>query len=66
MLKQIFKKRINDIHEKFKKEKVLISDDMANFFGLESLGVWRIRENGDLILTEEHLIFGMCKHQRKN
>lgn len=32
MLKQIFKKKINDIYEKFKKEKVLISDDMANFF----------------------------------
>ena len=41
------------------KEKILIFDDMANFFGLESLGIWKTRGNGVLILTEEELLFGM-------
>ncbi len=45
MLKRIFKGRINEIHEKFKNEKVLIFDDMANFFGLESKGIWKVRGN---------------------
>jgi len=37
---------------------------MANFFGLESLGVWKIRGNGVLLLTKEELIFGMWKPKR--
>ena len=59
MLKRLFKKRINEIHEKLEKENILIFDDMANFFGLESLGIWKARGNGVLILTEEKLLFGM-------
>ncbi len=37
---------------------------MTNFFGLESLGVWKIRGNGVLILTKEKLLFGMWKPKR--
>lgn len=64
MLKKIFKKRINEIHEKFKDKKVLIFDDISNFFGQESLGAWKIRGNGVLILTEEELFFGMWKPKK--
>ncbi len=64
MLKKIFKKRIIEIYEKFNDKKILIADDMANFFGLESLGVWKIRGNGVLLLTKEELIFGIWKPKR--
>ena len=65
MLKKIFKKRINEIFEKFKETNILISDEMANFFGLESKGVWKVRGNGVLILTKEELFFGMWKPKKE-
>jgi len=65
MLKRIFKKRIKEIHEKLEEDKIIIYDDMANFFGLESLGTWKVRGNGVLILTEEELLFGMWKPKKE-
>jgi len=64
MLQKIFKKRIIEIYEKFKDKEILISDDKANFFGLESLGVWKVRGNGVLLLAKEELFFGMWKPKR--
>ncbi len=64
MLQKLFRKRINEIHEKYKNQKLLLVDDISNFFGLESLGVWKIRGNGVLLLTEEDLFFGMWKPKR--
>ncbi len=65
MLKKIFKKRINEIHEKYNDQNVLLIDDISNFFGLESLGVWKVRGNGVLSLTEEDLFFGMWKPKKQ-
>ncbi len=65
MLKKIFKKRITELFEKFDKVNILISDKMANFFGLESLGVWKVRGNGVLILTKDDLFFGMWKPKKE-
>ena len=65
MLKKIFKKRINEILEKFSDKTILISNNMANFFGQESLGVWKVRGNGVLLLTEEELFFGMWKPKKE-
>ncbi|MHA1912885.1 MAG: hypothetical protein ACW986_06675 [Promethearchaeota archaeon] len=65
MLKKIFKKRIRELHEKFPEGTILLADDMANFFGQESLGVWKLRGNGVLLLTEEELFFGMWKPQKE-
>ena len=64
MLEKIFKKRINEVHEKYNDKHVLIVDDISNFFGLESSGVWKIRGNGILLLTEEDLFFGMWKPKK--
>jgi len=64
MLKKIFKKRINEIHEKYKDKVILLADDIANFFGLESSGVWKVRGNGVLLLTQEDLFFGMWKPKK--
>ena len=64
-MKRIFKKRINEIHEKFRDKTILLADNMANFLGQESLGVWKIRGNGVLLLTEEELYFGMWKPQKE-
>ena len=65
MLKRIFKKRIKEIHEKLEEKNILIFDDMVNFFGLESLGIWKTRGNGVLMLTEEELLFGMWKPKKE-
>ena len=65
MLKRLFKKRIMEIHDKLEEEKILIFDDMANFFGLESRGIWKTRGNGVLMLTEEELLFGMWKPKKE-
>ncbi|MFW9952864.1 MAG: hypothetical protein ACFFKA_22310, partial [Candidatus Thorarchaeota archaeon] len=65
MLKKFFRKRINEIHQKFNDKKILLVDDISNFFGLESSGVWKIRGNGVLILTEKELFFGMWKPKRE-
>jgi len=64
MLKKIFKKRINEVYENYKEKDIKIADDMSNFFGLESLGVWKVRGNGVLLLTEEELFFGMWKPKK--
>jgi hypothetical protein len=61
MLKKFFKRRINEIHQKYKDKKLLLVDDISNFFGLESSGVWKVRGNGVLLLTEEELFFEMWK-----
>ena len=65
MLKKIFRNRIKEIHEKFKSKNVLLIDDTSNFFGLESLGVWKARGNGVLLLTEKELFFGMWKPKKE-
>ncbi|MHA2180581.1 MAG: hypothetical protein ACXAAH_04065 [Promethearchaeota archaeon] len=65
MLKRLFSKRIKELHEKYVEEKVLIFDDMVNFFGLESLGTWKVRGNGVLILTKQELFFGMWKPKKE-
>lgn len=65
MLKKIFKKRISEIRENYKEKNVLIIDETSNFFGLESLGVWKVRGNGVLLLTEEELFFGMWKPKKE-
>jgi len=65
MLEKLFKKRINEIHEKYRDKILLIFDDMANFFGQGSLGAMTVRGNGVLILTEEELFFGMWKPKKE-
>ncbi|MFX0104919.1 MAG: hypothetical protein ACFE75_05470 [Candidatus Hodarchaeota archaeon] len=65
MLKKIFKKRISEIREKYKNKNVLIIDETSNFFGLESQGIWKVRGNGVLLLTEEELFFGMWKPKKE-
>ncbi|MFX1389489.1 MAG: hypothetical protein ACFE9Z_05430 [Promethearchaeota archaeon] len=65
MLTKLFKKRINEIHQKFSYKNIILNDDYTNFFGLESLGVWKVRGNGVLLLTEEELFFGMWKPKKE-
>jgi len=65
MLKKLFRKRINEIHEKYKDKTVLLVDDISNFFGLKSSGVGKVRGNGVLLLTEQELFFGMWKPKKE-
>ncbi len=64
-MKKFFRNRINEITEKFKDKKVLISSSSANFFGQESLRKNQIGGNGVLILTEKDLIFEMWIPKKK-
>ena len=64
MLKRMFKKRIKEILDKYKDNKIIIYDEMANFFGQESLGVWKIRGNGVLLLTDAALFYEMWKPKK--
>lgn len=65
MIEKMFKKRIKEIHDKYKDKNVLIFDNRSNFFGQESLGLGKIRGNGVLLLTNEDLYFGMWKPKRE-
>jgi hypothetical protein len=65
MLKKFFRKRINEIHQKYNNKKILLVDDISNFFGLESTSVLKVRGNGVLLLTEEELFFGMWKPKKE-
>jgi len=65
MLKKFFNKRINEIHEKYNDKNILLSDDISNFFGLESSGIWKVRGNGVLLLTEVELFFGLWKPKKE-
>ena len=57
----MFKKRIDEVYGKNIDKEILIADEMSNFFDLESAGVWKVRGNGVLFLTEKNLFFGMWK-----
>ncbi len=45
--------------------RIRLVDDMANFFGLESDGLARIRGNGCLAATDEQVYFQMWKPSRQ-
>ena len=64
MLKRLFKKRIEEVYEKFDKKEIVMDLYKANFFGLESSGLKQTRGNGVLILTNKELFFGMLKPER--
>jgi hypothetical protein len=65
MIEKLFKKRIKEVHDKYKHKDLLIFDDKSNFFGQESLGLGKIRGNGVLLLTEDELYFGMWRPKRE-
>lgn len=65
MLEKVFKKRIKELHDKYKDKDLLIFDNRSNFFGQESLGLGKIRGNGVLLLTKEELYFGMWKPKKE-
>lgn len=61
MIKKLFRKRIKEIKTKFNTQEILIMDEAANYFGQESLGRWKLRGNGVLLLTKNELYFEMWK-----
>ncbi len=59
MVVKLFKKRQEEIMQKFEGQNVLGAFGSANFFGLESKGVKQVRGNGVLVLTEDKLYYEM-------
>ena len=55
----LFKKRTQEIEEKFVGKNIILSSRGANFFGQESKGLGQVRGNGVLLLTDKELYFGM-------
>jgi hypothetical protein len=64
IVKKLFQKRINEIIDKFNGKNIIISLNIANFFGQQSHKSLQIRGNGVLILTQEELYFEML-HPKK-
>jgi len=56
-LKMVFRDRREEVAKRFRRKKILRQFDMANFYGLESLGRAQARGNGVLVLTQEELYF---------
>jgi hypothetical protein len=52
------------IAEHYKPDEVILKDLKANSFGLKSSGVWQVRGNGGLVLTEKTLHFFMFLPKR--
>ncbi len=55
----MFKKRKQQIINKFDNSSLILGPSSANSFRQESLDIGQVRGNGLLILTEEELYFGM-------
>jgi hypothetical protein len=64
MIKRFFKKRIQEIEERFQGNDIIISSDQANFFGQLSKGHRQIRGMGVLILLKEKLYFEMWQPKK--
>lgn len=56
-LKMVFRERREEVAKRFRRKKILRQFNMANFYGLESLGHAQARGNGVLVLTDEELYF---------
>jgi len=61
---KLFKKRIEEIIEKFDNRKIILYSTSANYFGQESKGYTQIRGNGVLILLNEKIYFEMWKPRK--
>jgi hypothetical protein len=46
-------------------EKILVTDDRANFFGVESKGKAQMRGNGCLVATADEIVFVMWLPRRE-
>ena len=46
-------------------QKTVLIDEMANCFGLESVGMMQVRGNGCLAATDEKILFVMWKPRKK-
>ena len=64
MITKLFKKRINEIKEKFDAIETILERDNVNFFGQQSKGHRQVRGNGVLILTNEKIYFEMWKPKK--
>jgi hypothetical protein len=63
-ISKLFKKRSNRFINQFSTDEIIIISEGANFFGQESMGVWQIRGNGVLLLTETDLHFQLWLPKR--
>ena len=58
IMQQSLKKQVAS---RYHADEILMQEGMANFFGLESKGVWQCRGNGALVLTGDTLHFFMLQ-----
>jgi len=61
---KLFKKKREQILEKFNEADIIQVSEKANFFGLESKGSKQVRGNGVLVLTKNELFFQMWLPKR--
>jgi hypothetical protein len=56
---------VDAITQKLGRQQIVLLDQQANFFGLESAGVWQTRGNGCLALTREVVLFRQWVPERE-
>ena len=54
----MFNKRIDELKQRYR-DKQILAEANANYFGVESQGMTQMRGNGLLFLTSHELVFGM-------
>ena len=54
----MFNKRVDELKQRYRDKKIL-AEANANYFGVKSRGMTQIRGNGLLFLTSHELVFGM-------
>jgi len=59
LLRMIQQSLMKQVASRYPADEILMHEQMANFFGLESKGVWQCRGNGALVLTRDTLHFFM-------
>jgi hypothetical protein len=56
---------LDDVKQRLGPNNVVILDDSANFFGLESGSVWQVRGNGCLAATNDAVFFRMWSPRKE-
>ncbi|MFO8182745.1 MAG: hypothetical protein R6U39_01095 [Candidatus Aegiribacteria sp.] len=65
LLRARFRKAGRDVHSRYPEHVRLLTQPMANFFGLRSSGMKQVRGNGMLILTRSEIFFRMLLPSRE-
>ena len=56
-LKSVFRKRREEVENRFRRQKIIRQHSFAHFYGRESIGHFQARGNGVLVMTADEIHF---------